>query len=342
MSEQPVTRIGDKTSGHNPFPPRPTKGPGVGGSEDVFVNELGVNREGDEWEPHGRPGGRHASSSDYKHITEKGEPTVLVNNKPIARIGDPVDRDGDAIAGGSPNVFAGSTVPFSVPSVVIPAAAQAAIDQQTAAYVANPSAYRVSSNNQVKGNYPGTPQTPPDSGTSLIDPNAAGGDIVSYLTSILSQAAAGQWEETGMGGKPSNPRITGIWTALGYPATGAWTTDQTAWCMGFVNYVLKNTGHRFVQTAWALDIQGRAAQYNAVSVPLNAGQPGDIALWSYRHVNFIYTANAGRYTFVGGNQSSSAKNANNPSSGSVTKSWPGGYAVPGDRSLVSLWRPSKA
>lgn len=342
MSEKPVTREGDKTSGHSVFSPRATKGPGVGASTDVFVNDKGVNRKGDEWKAHIFLPTRHGLSLDYDHITEEGAATVFANNKPIARIGDPVDQDGDAIAGGSPNVFAGDVVPFSVPPVSIPAEVQAAINQQTSAYVANPSAYRVSSNNQVKGNFPGTPQTPPDSGTSLIDTNVAAGDIVSYLTSILSQAASGQWEETGMGGRPSNPRITGIWTALGYPATGAWLTDQTAWCMGFVNYVLKNTGHRFVQTAWARDIQTRAGQYKAEAVPLNAGQPGDVALWSYGHVNFVYTASGGRYTFVGGNQSSSAKNNNNPSSGSVTKSWPGGYAPPGDRSLVGLWRPSKA
>jgi hypothetical protein len=279
---------------------------------------------------------------DYDHITEKGEPTVLVNGKPIARIGDPVDRDGDAIAAGSPNVFAGSTVPFSVPPVVISAGAQAAIDQQTAAYVANPSAYKVQSNNQVKQNYAGTPQTPSDSGASLINTSVAVGDIAPYLTTILSQAAAGSWEETGMGGKPSNPRITGIWTSLGYPASGAWASDQTAWCMGFVNYVLKNTGHRFVQTAWALDIRDKASAYGSTSIPLNQGQPGDVCLWSYRHVNFIYTANNGTYTFVGGNQSTKAKNANNPSSGSVTQSWPSGYRTPADGSLIGIWRPSKS
>lgn len=107
MADKPIARQGDKTSGHGPYPPRTTKGPGPGASTDVFVNNLGVSRKGDEWEPHVRPGGLHASSSDYKHVTEGGSGSVFVNNMPVARIGDPVDKDGDAIAGGSPNVFAG-------------------------------------------------------------------------------------------------------------------------------------------------------------------------------------------------------------------------------------------
>lgn len=268
---------------------------------------------------------------------------MFVNNQPIARIADPVDRDGDAIAAGSPNVFAGDALPFSVPPVVIPASVQRAADKQTAAYIANPSKFKVSSNDQVKQNFAGTPQQPPTVGAGLIDTTSVtAGDIFPFLTQILTEAGKGTWDETGMGGRPSNPNIVNIWKELGYPQTGAWTTDQTAWCMGFVNYVLKRTGHRFVQTAWALDIRDRTAAYNATKIPLNQGQPGDIALWSYRHVNFIYTANNGIYTFVGGNQSTKAKNANNPSSGSVTKSWPSGYRTPADGSLVGIWRPSKS
>jgi len=224
--------------------------------------------------------------------------------------------------------------------VVIAPATQAAINRQTSAYVANPSAYKVASNDQVKQNFPGTPQGA--DGESLLDTDVVlASDIPSLLSQNLDEAAKGVWEETGMGGKPSNSKITGIWKELGYPQTGAWLTDQTAWCMGYVNWVLKRCGYRFVQTAWAFDIKNKTAAYKATTIPLNQGQPGDIALWSYGHVNFIYTASSGVYTFVGGNQSSSAKNVNNPSSGSVTRSWPSGYRTPGDNSLVGIFRPVK-
>lgn len=349
MSGKPVARQGDKTSGHSVYSPRATKGPGVGSSTDVFVNSLGVNRakgeggEGDEWKAHIFLPGIHGLSLDYDHRTEAGSASVFANNRPIARIGDPVDKDGDAIAAGSPDVFVGDALPFTVPPVQIDVATQAAINKKTEAYVANPSKYQVSSNNQVKAYYPGTPDIPASSGVSLIDTTSVqAGDIVPFLTQVLTEADKGQWDETGMGGRPSNPNILNIWKELGFGNNGAWGSDQTAWCMGFVNYVLKKTGHRFVQTAGAKDIANRAAQYKVTQIPLNQGLPGDICLWSYSHVNFIYQGGGGKYVFVGGNQSTKAKNANNPSGGAVTKSWPNGYKAPGDGSLVSIWRPSKA
>lgn len=288
----------------------------------------------------------------------------------VARVGD-IDDDGpDTISTGSPNVFANeneqpgvitpippeppTTPRLVVPPVVISPDVQEAVDARTADYINDPEKYKQDSavtNNQVKENYAGTPEgggaggggagPSAPAGTSLIDPNATG-EIPSFLSTILEQSNKGLWSETGMGGQPSNPRILNIWKELGYPQTGAWTTDQTAWCMGFVNWVLKNTGHRFVQTARAKDIRARASDYKAQSIPLDQGQPGDIALWSYSHVNFIYTASGGTYTFVGGNQSDKARNANNPSGGSATKSWPTGYRTPGNGSLVGIWRPVKS
>jgi hypothetical protein len=53
MSSQPVTRINDKTTGHGNYKPRATLeaagAPGeiIGGSDNVKVNNKGVNRVGD-------------------------------------------------------------------------------------------------------------------------------------------------------------------------------------------------------------------------------------------------------------------------------------------------------
>lgn len=338
-----VARLGDSTStGHGCTGTTTITGP-TGASAKVYANNIPVECKGNPTVVHSY-GGNNCSATHAAAINV-GSATVFVANIELARIGD--STDGGAIISGSPDVYAGPSggepPPYVVPLVVIPKAVQAAADRKTAAYVAKPSNYKVQSNDQVKRYFAGSPQQPSTVGQSLIDPTvAAGSDIPSMLSKILQEAATGVWEETGMGGKPSNPNIIGIWNELGYPQKGAWLTDQTAWCMGFVNYVLKKTGYRFIQTAWALDIKNRSAAYNSTQIPLNQGQPGDVCLWSYGHVNFIYTANNGAYTFVGGNQSSSAKNANNPSSGSVTKSWPNGYKSPGDGSLVGIWRPSKA
>ena len=99
MGSQPVTRLGDKTTGHGPYKPRPS----TGASGNVKVNNLGVVRVGDTWAPHGPP-------PNNPHVSEvgigsSGSGTVKVNNKPIARIGDAVEAD--TIAAGSSNVFAG-------------------------------------------------------------------------------------------------------------------------------------------------------------------------------------------------------------------------------------------
>ena len=100
---QPVTRLGDKTTGHGPYKPRAS----TGASGDVKVNNLGVNRVGDGWAPHGSSpayrGDPHPGQGN--HTTSAGSGTVFANGKAIARIGDPVE--GDTIAAGSSNVFAG-------------------------------------------------------------------------------------------------------------------------------------------------------------------------------------------------------------------------------------------
>jgi hypothetical protein len=204
-------------------------------------------------------------------------------------------------------------------------------------YQNNPTAYEVNSDDQVKKFYAGTPDQPAEVGEAFRSA-ASAGDIVPFLSQLLSEAGKGMWDETGMGGRPSKANITNIWKELGYSGN-PWTSDQTAWCMGFVNFVLKKTGYRYVQTARAFDIRDRAAKYGAVRVPLDQGKPGDVALWSYSHVNFIFSAEGGRYTFVGGNQSSKDRNNNNPTSGTITKSWPGGYRPPGNNSLIGIWRP---
>ena len=96
-----VTRKGDTCTGHECFPPRNS----IGGSPNVFVNNIPAHREGDGWEthtcthpkvPHGSHGGSLASGSS----------TVYVNGKQLGRIGDPVSC-GSSVATGSGNVYAG-------------------------------------------------------------------------------------------------------------------------------------------------------------------------------------------------------------------------------------------
>lgn len=254
-------------------------------------------------------------------------PNVFANNVPVAL----------HLAPGGTTSFANTAVD---PPIAISTAAQAVYDARTAAYIANPSAsYNATAAAMgVKGDY----QEPPDVAAAEGQPpsTAAASDLIPYLTQVLNEANRGMWRETGQGGAASNPNITGIWTSLGFPASGCWTTDQTAWCAGFVNFALKKCGYRYVQTASAKAIAQTPAKWNATSVPIDQGQPGDIVLWSFSHVNFIYTAQAGKYTFVGGNQTPSSGKNNNPSDGDVTISWPSGW-TPSRGNVASIWRPSK-
>ena len=254
---------------------------------------------------------------------------VYANNVPIALWLSP---------GGS-GTFGGVSVSVAVeldPVVVAEATSQ--VNTYIAAQNGQPNQYyqAAAAADGVKGNYAGTPDDGTTS-TGTVATDASFSDIVPFLTKCLDEAAQGKWRETGQGGKPSNPTITGIWQNLGYSGS-PWTTDQTAWCMGFINFALKSSGYKYVQTASAAAITQTPGRWNAVQVPKEQAQPGDIAFWSYRHVNFVYTAQGGKYTFVGGNQSPKA--SNNPDDGDVTKSYPGGTGA-NNANWVSCWRPSK-
>jgi hypothetical protein len=257
---------------------------------------------------------------------------VFANNVPVALWLSP---------GGSAS-FAGVDVDIAVN---IPPNAQIEIAQQTdalvAAQIAAPTApnqfYKAeAAADGVKGNYaPVDDQTIGDGQISTAT-NAA--DIVTFLKRTMEEAGRGMWRETGQAGGVSNKNITGIWTSIGYPSSGPWVSDQTAWCMGFINFGLKCLGYKYVQTASAAAITTSPERWGAVQVPKDQAQPGDIAFWSYRHVNFVYTANNGKFSFVGGNQSPKA--SNNPNDGDVTNSWPGGTTA-SNPTWVSCWRITK-
>jgi hypothetical protein len=127
MTSKAVTRVGDKTVGHGPYKPRATldstgaPDSNVGGSNNVFANNKGVNRVGDKWKPHTPgPNDRHANDTDGSPDLTNNLPNAVVfaNNKGVARVGDKVEND--TIAGGSPNVFIGDNsefASFAVPEV---------------------------------------------------------------------------------------------------------------------------------------------------------------------------------------------------------------------------------
>jgi len=123
---------------------------------------------------------------------------------------------------------------------------------------------------------------------SVIRPPSSAA-VLPLLQQYLQQASTGAWDETGMGGNPSNPKIINIWKDIRVGSTGMWTSDQTAWCAGFVQHVLKQSGLNWIPEAGARNTIARASMFGATQVPIAEMQPGDIVLWSYSHVNFVYS-----------------------------------------------------
>jgi len=253
----------------------------------------------------------------------------------------------NAAATGSNNVWANEGY---VPPIILTPEQEAAVAAQIDEAVSNPPVVG-ESGGQVPQRYEGAPAAGVDdlgTTTPLVDASvaastAAADGIPGFLSQVLAEANNQQWDETGDRSNASNPNIIGIWEELGFPDNAYWKTDQTPWCAGFANWVLKRTGYKYMQSARAYDFRDKTNIYGGVPVPLSDGQPGDIVVWNYSHVNFIYTSpSPGVYTFVGGNQSDTASATNNnPSGGTITNSWKGGWTQSNGR-ISGIFRPVRS
>lgn len=325
-------------------------------SSNVFVVDKGIHRKTDTNDPH-----THCPPV-YSTNVNSYSSNVFANDLEIARLMDTYTcgayiesvTQGSVFAneGAGPGYISVSQTVVGVEAdtpVSINPAAQADVDAKIVSYTAAqtgtnatlPNVYYSSTatTDGVKGNYQPTPEVATIStGTILASPPET--DLVVFLTKCLEEASRGLWRETGQGGAASNPNIVGIWSNLGYPSSGAWLSDQTAWCAGFMNFALKSTGYRYVQSAAALAITQTPEKWNAVQIPKTEAQPGDIAFWSYRHVNFVYKKQNNKFSFVGGNQSPKG-GSNNPNDGDLTESYPNGTLAT-NPNWISCWRPSKS
>ena len=92
-----VTRIGDKDLRHCTTPTR------AEGSPNVFVNGIGVSREGDNNTSHLLPG---SPCPSHSAPIASGSSTVKINGQGCGRVGDSISGC-TSVAAGSPKVFAG-------------------------------------------------------------------------------------------------------------------------------------------------------------------------------------------------------------------------------------------
>lgn len=261
----------------------------------------------------------HAGSITYRgNAVVQGSLTTFVENKPVARAGDNVSREGPILSGSS-NVFASDILAANLNSNSVKVTAL-----NTQAYINNPQSFNntEAAENGVKQYYSPVSEI---LSTETRNSVASAIDIIPWLEARLVEADQGLWRETGQRGRPSNPRIVNIWTELGFPKSGPWLSDQTAWCAGFVNYALKNSGYRWAPEAGVAGFKNKPSRWNAASVAIKDAQPGDIAIWNFSHVSFIYQIEDGKYSFIGGNQTPKAVAGrnNNPDDGDLTVSWGG-------------------
>lgn len=89
-------RLGDVTSGHGPFPSRPSNE----ASPNVFINGIRAMRKTDRFVIHCVGGSCHRLGMN------SGSGSVFINNLDAIRIGDPVDC-GEVMVSGSNNTFIG-------------------------------------------------------------------------------------------------------------------------------------------------------------------------------------------------------------------------------------------
>ena len=92
-----VTRIGDAEVAHCSGMTR------AAGSGNVFVNSIGVSRQGDNNTGHLLPG---VPCPSHAAPIASGSSTVFVNGKGRGRVGDGISGC-TSVAAGSPNVFSG-------------------------------------------------------------------------------------------------------------------------------------------------------------------------------------------------------------------------------------------
>lgn len=227
------------------------------------------------------------------------------------------------------------------PVVDIPPEIEAENEKAHSDFVANPDKYydkeaEEAGVNPVRSPDPKVPDTP-----SQIS-GAKATDIQTFLTKQLELAREGYWSERAMKTNTkatSNPNIIAMWNDIGLGSVCQ--SDQTKWCAAFMNWVLKQCNYRYVSSARAYDIHERTEKYGATLVTGDV-QPGDIVVWTFSHVSFVYKVrDDGKFTCVGGNQGGNNPKDNDPTGGKVTENYT--FYIPKNyKTIRAIYRPSKA
>lgn len=298
----------------------------------VYANNLLVSVDGSPVEGHGLP----PHSDPY---TANGSQNVFIQFIPVNRMGDE-DTCGHPRAEGSPDVFVNDPavligVTPTSDIIVIPSRlfirpdTPIAKDDKPYIRTSPPPSRQQNEQAGTAPANPGVSEAPPVEDQPDTKCDEGKPNVLPFLAKCLEEAKTGAWRETGQGGKPSNQNILNMWKNIGL----GFNSDQVPWCAGFASFAMKQSGMKWVRDANAFNLANKlgsgTVDSNYKTVSVSEMKPGDLVCWSSGHVNFCYTANNGKYTFVGGNQSP-GKNADPPvrdpqHDGDVTIGWPTGW-----------------
>lgn len=297
----------------------------------IGADTFTVPRPGTDWHcPTPRSGGL---ACPRVNSADKAVPTDGVNSF------DPLKLVATEIRSGNTDTFEVLTTPVRPsPPVILKENIAAKINAAQEDFEKNPSKYYNPAADAagVKPNQGPQPDVG-DAGQSIVS-GAEAGDIAGFLMKQVAKAKEGYWSETGMGGKPSNENILSMWKDIGLANVGK--NDQVPWCAAFVNWVLKQCNYRYVQSARAFDIIERPERWKMTKVSPGDERPGDVIVWSYSHVSFVYELKGkGKFSCCGGNQGGKDTN-NNPTGGLVTVNYTNGITA-GSSTIRGIFRPSK-
>lgn len=313
----PMGRLGVDRCGGNTVPPV---------ANTVLVNGIPAAHLGTGVVPH-----YCKSHHCRRHRIVQSVSTVFVENIPAVHLGH-IASCGCPLTSGSPNVFVsdetggGGSVPTRTSTLFTYGDSKPAVDSPK--YTGTPTYNKEYDNKeraQEKPNQSPDFEAPPVQDQPITKCESGGNNILPFLQKCLQEAKSGTWRETGQSGGTSNPNILNMWKNIGC----TFNSDQVPWCAGFACFAMKQSGMKWIREPGARNLANSFSKYGGKEVPISDMRPGDLVLWSSGHVNFCYTGNGQKATFVGGNQQpngASGPPVRDPKNdGDVTISWPNGW-----------------
>jgi len=192
------------------------------------------------------------------------------------------------------------------------------------------------------------PERLPDSSISNVTSTTTGNvskaekDAAPWMEYVIKEMEKGV---TRIKGKGDDPRILEYFTAtnLGHPHCDS---DDTAWCSGFANWIMKKAGYRRTNCATALSWRDdkwggkrlEEPRYGAITVIFRKAAKGKQII---RHVSFFVRQTSTSIYLLGGNQTKVCINPSTKKKIAVSTIKESGYSKAAGLEVTYLWPTEK-